>query len=95
MTRPSLEDIKSQKNFFRNLYRRSVIMLMIMNFLSYALFAACIFVWLTQAPSDYYSTSGVTNPIQLQPLDQPNRRSVPLLKPDLPDEMSAGKYIPR
>lgn len=90
-----LEEIKSRKNFYRNLFRRCVFLNMVLGVLGVVQAVLIFFLYISRPEPDYYSTSGVTAPIKLTGLSQPNNGPEPLLKPDLPDEMSEGKTIPQ
>ncbi len=94
MSRETWELIKSSKNFYVNSYRRGLIALII------SLIVNCVFgvligyVHLTEPERDFYATSGIAPPIQLQPLLAPNYSSNALLPPDPPAE-SEDKLIPQ
>ena len=95
MLKQNLDDIKTRKNFYRNLFRRSVKLTLIMGVLGISQAAMIFYLYITRPDPDYYSTSGVAAPMQLTAMQTPNFRSEFLLQPDLPDEMSEGKSIPQ
>jgi intracellular multiplication protein IcmM len=95
MLKQNLDDVKTRKNFYRNLFRRSVKLTLIMGVLAITQAALIFFLYITRPEPDYYSTSGVAAPMSLTAMNAPNMRSEPLLQPDLPDEMSQGKSIPQ
>ncbi|PWY56959.1 phosphoesterase [Legionella qingyii] len=94
MSRETWELIKNSKNFYVISYRRGLITLII------SLIVNCIFgvliayIHLTEPERDYYATSGISPPIQLQPLLAPNFTANALLPPDPPAE-SEDKLIPQ
>ncbi|KTC91032.1 type IVB secretion system protein IcmM/DotJ [Fluoribacter dumoffii] len=94
MSRETWELIKSSKNFYVNSYRRGLIALIISLLLNCILGFFIVYVHLTEPERDFYATSGIAPPIQLQPLSAPNYSSNALLPPDPPAE-SEDKLIPQ
>ena len=73
---------KTSKTFHRNNFRRVIILLIISLALN-ALFAFGIYSqFISKKVPTFYSTSGITPPIKLDPLPEPNYSSKPLLEED-------------
>jgi intracellular multiplication protein IcmM len=94
MNRDTWELIKKSKNFNVNIYRRGLTALNISLVLSSIFGLLLFYMYLTEPERDFYATSGVAPPIQLQPLLAPNYSSNALLPPDPPAE-SEEKLIPQ
>lgn len=86
MARLSLDEIKNQKNFYRNHYYGVMTTLLVSLVVNLGLTAAIIYNYLTQLPPKFYATSGVKAPIALSYLEQPNTSTTYLLPPDPPEE---------
>ena len=78
--------IKQNKNFNVNVYRRGLTFLFLALFFNIGLGVLIAYIHLNQPVHDFYATSGVTAPIQLDPMDSPNTSSQPLLEPDPPTD---------
>lgn len=86
--------IKKSKNFNVRMYRRGVLLVMISLVLSCIIAFLIFYVYLHQPERDYYATSGMTPPIKLNSMANPNASSQALLPPDPPtDEMQ--RVIPQ
>lgn len=82
MTKQAVRAIKDSKTFYRNGFRKIIVML-IVSLVFNGLFAFGIYQKLiTKKKTEYYSTSGITVPLELNVLDKPNYSSEALLKPD-------------
>ncbi|WP_454782951.1 type IVB secretion system protein IcmM/DotJ [Legionella sp. WA2022007384] len=94
MSRDSWELIKNSKNFYVISYRRGLITLIISSIVNCIFGVLIVYIHLTQPERDYYATSGIAPPIQLQPILAPNFTPNALLPPDPPAE-SEDKLIPQ
>lgn len=91
MAKLSLDEVKAQKNFYRDYYRGVVVVLLFSLVLSFILVIVIIYSYLTQSLPAFYATDGVKSPIQLTPLEQPNMSETYLLPPDPPEEPMGSK----
>ena len=88
MPRFSLDEIKQQKHFYRDNFRRAVKALVLSILIGFILIMFIIYKAIQKPTIAYYATHGETAPVRLTPLDSPNRSSEPLLADDPPDDMS-------
>jgi hypothetical protein len=65
-------------------YRRFLAMILGSVLLNVLLILLISYSYLTQGAAQYYSTDGVTMPVELKPLAHPNESSTPLLPPGPP-----------
>jgi intracellular multiplication protein IcmM len=86
MNRNTWDLIKKNKNFNANIYRKGLFALNISLVLSGVFGLLLFYRYLTEPERDFYATSGIAPPIQLQPLLTPNYSSNALLPPDPPVE---------
>lgn len=86
--------IKSDKNFNVQVYRRGLTFLIISLLLSGALGIFIAKIFLHEPERDYYSTDGVTPPVQLKAMFSRNMSSQALLDPD-PATFNEEKVIPQ
>ncbi|KTC85953.1 MULTISPECIES: type IVB secretion system protein IcmM/DotJ [Legionella] len=94
MSRETWNTIINSKSFYVRTYRmggRTLIISLIINIL---LGLAIYYLYFHQPERDFYATSGITPPIQLKPMDEPNYSATPLLAPD-PIENNTVKVIPQ
>lgn len=88
MTRLSIHEVKLQKNYYRNNFRRSVMVLVtsigITIFLVLGIFYKVVF----KPEPVYYATNNAGFITPLKGMAGPNKSSKALLKPDPPEEMS-------
>lgn len=94
MSRTSWELIKGHKNFYVNVYRRGLTILIGSVLLNVGIGLLIAFAYFHQPVRDYYATSGITPPIKLNPMSAPNMSSQPLLEPDPPTE-NEERLIPQ
>ncbi|KTD67790.1 MULTISPECIES: type IVB secretion system protein IcmM/DotJ [Legionella] len=94
MSRETWGLIKGSKNFYVNSYRRGLTTLIISLLLNCIFGVLIAYIYLTEPERDFYATSGIAPPIQLQPLLAPNYSSNALLPPDPPAE-NEDKVIPQ
>lgn len=93
MSRLTWDLIKKRSDFHVNLYRRELIVLLISLLLSTAMVVLIFYLYLNVPQRDFYATDGITPPIKLNPLMEPNNSPVALLEPD-PPEVVETKKIP-
>lgn len=86
--------IKDDKNFNVRIYRRGLTVLILSLVLSVIFGAFITKTYLQRPERDYYSTDGITPPVQLTPMLTPNKSSKPLLDSD-PVETTDSKTIPQ
>jgi hypothetical protein len=94
MSRDSWKTIKDSKNFYVHTYRRAASFLVVSMGLNLLLGMSLYFMYFNKADPDFYATSGVTPPIELTPLDQPNYTAIALLASD-PENEDDTKVIPQ
>lgn len=86
MSRERWAVIKNNKSFHVNIFRRGLVSLIISLGLSCILGILLFYVYLSRPERDFYATSGVTPPIKLTPMLNPNMSSQALLPPDPPTD---------
>ncbi len=96
MNKRAMEMIKSQKNYYRDLYRKLVVSTWGSFFLTLLLATGIAYQYFTRGESSYYASNaaGAGFITELSPLDTPNLSSTSLLKPDPPEEITK-KRLPR
>lgn len=75
-----IEQVKSQKYFYRNIYRKALNILIVILFIEAILTAALIYV-VTHRPLPYFyasSSDGILTPLKALP--EPNRSSTAMLE---------------
>jgi intracellular multiplication protein IcmM len=85
----SIGKYQNQKNsryFYVRSYRLAVQLILILNVLNLILFLMAGHFFYQQPERGYYSSNGVTFPVKLSPLRQPNYESQALLPDDIPME---------
>lgn len=94
MGRETWKTIINSKSFYVRTYRmggRALIASLVINIL---LGLAIYYLYFHQPERDFYATSGITPPVQLTPMEEPNYSATPLLAPD-PVENESVKVIPQ
>lgn len=91
MIRYTLDDIKAQKFFYRDNFRRTVKFIIVSLFWNLLMIGLLYFVVVTRKQPDFYATNSESMIVKLTPLDHPNKSDTPLLKADLPQEMFVKK----
>ncbi|ARG96823.1 type IVB secretion system protein IcmM/DotJ [Legionella micdadei] len=86
--------IKRSKSFYIRTYRLGATSLLISLMLNLLLILGIYYLYFHEPERDYYATSGITPPVPLTPLDEPNYSSTPLLPPD-PIDDNSEKVIPQ
>lgn len=94
MSRNTWDVIKKSKRFYVKTYRRAGHMLVFSIGINLLLVIAIYYACFSQPEADFYATNGVTAPVELTPMDQPNNTSLPLLAND-PESGNENKVIPQ
>lgn len=79
MSRETWSLVKSSKRFYVKTYRAVSTTLLISCFFNILLSIAIYYTYFDRPERDFYSTDGITPPVALTPLDEPNYTSTPLL----------------
>lgn len=94
MSRETWNLIKQTKQFYVNTYRKIGSALILSVFINIALGLGIYHVYFSQPGHDFYATSGITPPVKLTYMDEPNNSSMPLLANDSEAENEI-KVIPQ
>lgn len=94
MSREAWNTIKRSKSFYIRTYRMGGTLIIVSLVLNLLMSLAIYYLYFHQPIRDFYATSGVTAPVQLKPLDEPNKSATPLLAPD-PINDETVKVIPQ
>ncbi|WP_133128942.1 type IVB secretion system protein IcmM/DotJ [Legionella nagasakiensis] len=79
MSRVAWDLIKNSKHFYVDTYRKAITFLLFSTVLNVFLGMGIYYAYFNLPEPDFYATSGVTPPVMLTSLDEPNYTSVPLL----------------
>lgn len=82
MSRSAWTLIKNAKHFYVHTYRRAATFLIYSAALNVLLGIGIYYVHMNQPVRNFYASDGVTPPVMLTPLDEPNNTSEPLLASD-------------
>lgn len=82
------------KSFYVMSFRKLITLSLCSMLLSLILIIDIVWVYYHQPARTYFASSGVTPPVQLSPLSEPNQSSVALLPPD-PELPVETKPIPQ
>lgn len=94
MSRDAWTITKNQKNFNVHVYRRGLILLIISLCISVILGLLMFYYYVLQPERNYYASSGVTFPVQLKAMLEPNLSPDALLPPDPPTDVTT-RVIPQ
>ena len=94
MSRETWNLIKNSKRFYVNTYRRSGTALIFSILLNIFLVVVIGYIYFNEPEPDFYATSGITPPVKMTSLDEPNYTSVPLLA-DEPESEDETRVIPQ
>ena len=94
MGRETWNAIKQSKAFYIRTYRACIKAIGISLFLNLIMGLGIYYLYFHRPIRDFYSTSGITPPVKLTPLDEPNYSSKPLLANDQPTDDTI-KEIPQ
>ena len=84
-------EVIAKKTFYRDNYRRGLKMLFFSLLVTLFLLGS-IFYKIDNSPEpDFYATNGISAPLRLKALEQPNEQSRFLLEPDPSDDMKINK----
>ena len=95
MSRETWRLIRSSKRFYVKTYRAGAKALLVSGLLNVFFSVSIYYAYFSQPEHDFYSTSGVTEPVKLTPLDEPNYSSVPLLKSTQKATETEQKPLPK
>lgn len=93
MSRETWNTIIHSKTFYVRTYRTGGTALIISLLINLLCGLGIYYIYFHEPIRDYYATSGVTPPVKLSPLNEPNYSSIPLLEPD-PIEDNTLKAVP-
>ncbi len=82
MTIQAVRATKTSKTFYRNSFRKIITLLIVSLFINGLLAFGIYNKLITEKTPDYYATSGITAPTELQVYDKPNYSSEAILRPD-------------
>lgn len=94
MSRETWRLIKQSKRFYVNTYRRAGSALVFSMLVNLLLGIGIYHSYFNRAAHDFYATSGITPPVELVAMNEPNQTSVPLLA-DEPENNNDNKVIPQ
>lgn len=94
MSKQTLRAIRQRKGFYRNSYRRAVVMMIFSLLLNIGLIGGIYYKLVTMPERDFYATSGIKPPIELKAMATPNYSSKYLLAP-APVDSEESKPIPK
>ena len=94
MSRGAWSAIRHSKRFYADTFRWAGSALLLSVTVSIVLCMAIYYVYFNRPEHDFYSTDGVTPPVSLMPMDQPNDSAYPLLANDQTVE-NETKEIPK
>jgi len=86
MTITRFENEKLNRYFYVSSYRKVTKVLFWSICLNLVLLVLISFVYVNQPNVLYYGSNGITNPIELTPLNKPNYSSKSLLSEDIPED---------
>lgn len=94
MSIQKVREIKSNKVFMRNCFRKVIVLLFCSLFLNGLLCFGIYTNMINRKLPDYYSTTGLTPPLKLKPLSEPNYTSKALLEsaPEYDDNEAIMTY---
>lgn len=79
MSRENWNHIRQSKNFFVYLYRKTSRVLIFSLILNLLLSYLAVHLFLNRPQSTYFSTDGITPPVELTGMSTPNESSTPIL----------------
>ena len=82
MSRGTWDIIKRTKRFYVQNYRRTGGALIISAALNVLLLIGIYYIYFSRPEHDFYATDGVTPPVSLVAMDEPNYTSTPMLAND-------------
>jgi len=91
MSRQTWDLIKNGKGFYIATYRKLASVLVWSMFFNIVLSLSVYYVYFQEPEPDYYSTNGITPPLELTPMSEPNETSRPLLATDV--EANEGRKL--
>ena len=94
MGRENWNKVKNSKFFYVRTYRFAGQCLMISLGINLVFGLLVYYIYLSRPEPNYYATSGITPPVELRSLDEPNKGATALLPPD-PVDINNEKVIPQ
>lgn len=94
MSRGAWITVRNSKRFYATTYRLACRALVVSVSISIVLCLSFYYVYFNRPEHDFYSTDGVTPPVSLMPMDEPNYSDYPLLANDQTVDEST-KVIPK
>ncbi|CEK11407.1 type IVB secretion system protein IcmM/DotJ [Legionella hackeliae] len=94
MGRETWDTIKRSKAFYIRTYRKAGTFVIVSLMLNIVLSLLIYYIHFNQPEPDFYATSGITPPVQLNPLNTPNYSGTPMLEPD-PVNEDETRIIPQ
>lgn len=82
MSKGSWDIIKRSKRFYIRTFRRTSSTLIVSTAINVALLIGIYYSYFSRPQPDFYATDGVTPPIFLTAMDEPNNTSMPMLAND-------------
>lgn len=82
MSKGSWDIIKRSKRFYTRTFRRASRALIVSAAINVVLLIGIYYSYLSRPQPDFYATDGVTPPILLTTMDEPNNTSMPMLAND-------------
>lgn len=80
MINTAIDETKSRKGFYRNLYRKELVVLIVLLVSQLVLIGMIMYVITHQTNPDFYATSSDGKLTPLKAMPAPNNSGVPLLK---------------
>ena len=78
--------LKNKRYFFVFSYRNILNSLIFLGICNLIFLGVATFLFFNRGQHIYFATSGLTNPVQLAPMNGPNYSSVPILEDDIPSD---------
>jgi intracellular multiplication protein IcmM len=94
LSRGTWADIIQSSYFYINTYRRGIFVLIVSVILNVLLLMALYYRYFHQNAPDFYATDGVTPPVPLTAMEQPNNSSSALLA-DEQSDYDNNKVVPQ
>jgi len=93
LSRGTWAKIRQSNRFYVDTYRRGITALLVSLILNAFLAMGIYYVYFGQPEPDYYATDGITPPVQLTAMDQPNDSPNPLLANDQNDNENSKSVL--
>lgn len=80
MSRVSFSTIINSKNFYRDNLRHLNKFVLLSVFITVCMLIAIYYIIKSRSDAEYYASDGIQAPVKLQPLNEPNYSSEPLIE---------------